>query len=499
LSGLNTTFRWTVGVVGAVLVGALLRLSSLDAMEFKFDEVEAIELGARLLEERPWSSDAPWPTHGMPSSQRVANPPLFNWMMAVLWAPTRDPVAAARLIALANTLSLFPLWLWARRRMDGQRALLTVSIVAVSPFAVFFSRKLWAQDLILPGLIAVWWGIEALRGWRPWRGLILLGAAALLVGQLHLSGAIALGLLPAAIAAQHVVDRRRGGPGLRFGRPTLLEGAALAGVIALNLFFALPYLEYLSRLPAGVFSDRPKLLLPEPALLKKVGMQVVPLDLFFFFRPHRSEFLRDGVRSIVFYASVGLGLPLLFYGLWRWLRSPFTIPVLGVWWWLVIAAFTLARIPSYPHYVVTLAPLAAVLAAGAFDGPLARPRLASALMLWRWGYVAALLGLTMLTQSWLASRGGAAGDYGIAYRIRLAQAQAVVDRLEMRTPASYAHWGEIGSGDATSVRCHRLPVQVEWIVRWLGPRQTQGLQSVQLCDEWVDRQDRFVYQWTIRP
>ena len=93
--------------------------------------------------------------------------------------------------------------------MDDTRALLTTALYACSPFAVILSRKIWTQDLLLPGVLAVLWGVEWLRGERPWRGIVLLALAVLLVGQLHQSGAIALTLLPIAIGVQWLADRRR--------------------------------------------------------------------------------------------------------------------------------------------------------------------------------------------------------------------------------------------------------------------------------------------------
>src|SRR5207237_6897834 len=138
----------------------------------------------RLLDAHPWSSANPWPTHGMTSSAGVGNAPLFTWIVAAAFAPTRSPLAVAGLIALVNAACLYPLWRWARRRMDDTRALLTTALCAFSPFAIILSRKIWTQDLLLPGVLCVLWGVEWLRSERPWRGVALLGVAALLVGQL---------------------------------------------------------------------------------------------------------------------------------------------------------------------------------------------------------------------------------------------------------------------------------------------------------------------------
>lgn len=480
-------------------MGAGLRLYDLAAMEFKGDEQEALNLAMRLLADHPWSSGRPWPTHGMVSSNVVHNPPLYTWIMAALWAPTQDAVTVTRLIALINVLCLYPLWLWARRRMDDYRALLTLALCAVSPFAVIFSRKIWPPDLLMPGVLAVLWGIEWVRGPKPWRGVVLLLIAALVAGQLHLSAPIALALLPIAFVIQSVADRRRGEPGLRFPKPSTWEFAALAIAIALNLFFWLPYVSYFFGLPPGTLADRPRLDVVRPFLLRKVEAQVMPFDLFYFFEPHRGEFLNSALRSAFYYASVVLAAPLYVYGLWRRVRSPLSLPVLGLWWAGVIVVFTLARIPAHPWYPIILAPLPAVLAAGAFDGPFRRAWLERVLSGWRLAYVAAMLGLTIVTGAWLTGRGGAAGDYGIAYAIREAQANAVLARLKAAAPGPFSDRGELPEGDQNSeLTCGVLPVEVSWIVNSIDPSHPDVPSSLRLCDNWIEQDGRLVYRWRIQ-
>jgi hypothetical protein len=224
-----------------VAVGTWLRFHRLDAFEFKRDEVEALNLSIRFIADHPWSSSASWPTHGMLSSNGVPNAPLFTWIVAAVWAPTRDPSTVTGVIALANALSLYPLWLWARRHMDERRALLALAVCAVSPFAVIFSRKIWTCDLLPPALLTLLWGVEWLRGGRAWSGIVLLAMSVLLVGQLHQSGAIGIPLLAAAIALQLIVDLDNGSR-VRLSRPSVGESVALVLVIGVNLFLWLPSL-----------------------------------------------------------------------------------------------------------------------------------------------------------------------------------------------------------------------------------------------------------------
>jgi Dolichyl-phosphate-mannose-protein mannosyltransferase len=474
-----------------IALGVTLRVARLDLMEFKGDEQAALNLGLQLLNDRPWSTFVV-PRHGMLSSQHIANAPLFNWLMALFWALTEHPVGATALVALSNGIALYPLWKWAERRCGRERALVFLGITAVSPFFVLFSRKLWAQDLLLPGLVCLFWAIERYRERRLWQAVILLGIASLIVGQLHQSGPIALAVLPVAALTQLFFGRENRSGALKAVRPSRVEISLLIVVIALNAFFWLPYFSYLTSLRVEAFTGRPVAATYEPALLARVMKQVVPADLFYAFGPDRDDFLADPLRRVVYYLAVGFGAPLAAYGVWRWLRSPLRIPVLGVWWWLVIAAFTVARIPTYPFYVLVLSPLPAVLAAGAFDGQFRWPWIERTVQLWRWTYVAALCALTISTGLWLAARGGSRGDYGVIYAVREAQAHAILDG---RLPAN-GRARHVIEDEHRPLDCHPVPVEVRWIGKWLNPKAVLIDRST-LCDAWIQRRDGLVYRWSV--
>ena len=102
-----------------------------------------------------------------------------------------------------------------------------------------------------------------------------------------------------------------------------------------------------------------------------------------------------------------------------------------------------------------------------------------------------MCGLTVVTGAWLTSRGGAAGDYGVAYATRAVQARAVLERL--RSPAP------IAAGDFNgSLTCGLLPVEVNWIVTAIDPSHPAVPSNLRLCDNWIEQDGRLVYQWTVR-
>ena len=447
-------------------------------MEFKGDEQEALRLAVQLIADHPWSSAAPWPTHGMMSSNGVGNAPLFTWLVAAAWAVFENPVWVARWIAIANVVCLYPLWRWARKHMSETAALMTLVIAAVSPFGVLYSRKIWTQDLLCIGVVLVLWAIEWLRGARPWRGVALLLLAGLFLGQLHQSGAIALAVLPVAIAMQWLVDRARGRDAISPGRPSRLEIAAIVAAAAVALFFWVPYLVYLSGLSSDVLALRPISRSRSPVFFQQVFDQVRPGGLMDFFRDDRDEFLAGGFRRFYFQAAILLGTPLLVYGMWRWLRAPHTLPVLGFWWLAIIALFTIARIPTHMFYVLVLMPLPVLLASGALDGRLPKP-LAAALVVCRIAYSACLVGLTVTTQSWLFERGGATSTgYGPTYSVRENQAKAIVKNYRTDHGASF---GPTPTGDEAGIECRDVPVEVEWLVSWLDGDAASALESAPSC------------------
>jgi Dolichyl-phosphate-mannose-protein mannosyltransferase len=482
-----------------VVVGAWLRLHNLQAMEFKGDERQSLEMAIQFLNDHPWSSTAPWPSHGLISSNGVGNAPLFTWMVAAFWALTPHPVGVTALIALVNVLCLVPLWFWARRRMDEQRALLTLALAAVSPFAVLFSRKIWPVDVLLPGLLAVLWSIEWLREGRFWRGVALAGFGILLISQLHQSGLITAPLLLVAFLIQRAFDRRRHfvGP---IPQPSPGELAAVATVVVANVFYWWTYVPYLLTVPAEVYANRPRIdsFDPfEPQLFAKVIWQIVPRDALEPFNEERVLFRGDPIRWAPYYGSLVFGAPLAVYGVWRWLRAPARLPVVGIWWCLIIVAFALARIPTHAHYVLALMPLPLILAAGAFDGPLPAP-LARAVSAWRWLYVVTLLALTVAAGGWLAARGGSSGDYGVTFEIKEAQARAVLSRLRNEPAVTNGERGEVSMHEGLTPGCQALSPEVRWIAGWLEGRPVPALERFQVCGTWESDGHEPRYRWAIR-
>jgi hypothetical protein len=176
---------------------------------------------------------------------------------------------------------------------------------------------------------------------------------------------------------------------------------------------------------------------------------------------------------------------------WRWFRAPLALPVAGIWWWLVVVVFALARFPSYAYYVLAVMPLPVVLASGAFDGAMPASW-ARAVSTWRWLYVAALLALTVVTGNWLTSRGGSLDDFGVTFEVQEAQARALLKRERGERPALTHERGEVGN-QALTGDCQAVSKEVRWIAEWIEGRSVPALAQFQVCGEWTAEG----YRWSI--
>ncbi len=210
--------RWQALAFAAVLVlAAVLRLGWAGVNSFAFDE-------ARLsLISLDMARDGVFATIGMPSSAGVPNLPAAAWIYALPYALSPDPLLATLFTGVLGVVAV-ALTGWLARAAWGAWASVAAALfLAASPFAVLYSRSIWAPDL-LPVLGIVWAAAAykaAQRGsaWALALHIFVAGFAF----QVHFAGAaLALGSLWLV---------------LRFGwwrrwRP-LLIGAVLAGVAAL--------------------------------------------------------------------------------------------------------------------------------------------------------------------------------------------------------------------------------------------------------------------------
>jgi hypothetical protein len=129
---------------GVLLVMAvLLRLYGLDLMEFKLDEIIALRQAEEIIKGNI-------PKTGLISSIGIPNPPHFLYILAIwrFFFPT--PIAGVYFIAIGGLIAFFSLCFLAYKAGDRVALLLMLALGAASPWMVIYSRKIWAQNTLLP-------------------------------------------------------------------------------------------------------------------------------------------------------------------------------------------------------------------------------------------------------------------------------------------------------------------------------------------------------------
>ena len=140
---LHTQWPW-VGLALLLLVAAWLRLGWLGISSFSFDEARVSDMALQM------ARDGEFAALGMQSSAGVPNFPAAVWLYAIPFALTTNPQLAIWLTGLVNVAGVAALW-WLARRLWGELPALVVgSLMAVSPFLIFYSRSVWSQNWLAP-------------------------------------------------------------------------------------------------------------------------------------------------------------------------------------------------------------------------------------------------------------------------------------------------------------------------------------------------------------
>lgn len=350
----------TVALIAILALAATLRLWNLEATEFKFDEARVANLAAHFVD-----TGIP-PLRGMGSSTGIDNPPLALYLMSVPALVSRDPLAATAFVALLNVAAVWGCYALGRRHWGAGAGLLAALLLAASPWAIFYSRKVWAQDLLLPFVLTFMallyaWLVDD-RRWALAGAIVALAAAT----QVHFAALALVPLLALAISIAAIQHLRRRQPGRR--RMTSLW-APLAAGIALAL---LSYVPYLAADAAGGWPNVRALLragnVPAQtqwealrfALLNVGGREIHALA-----GPERYQEFLGGILNLAYWpdrieeALAVAGALYLAYRCWRARQTGRELARYGLLLlWLVMPAlfFLRSSTPVYPHYLIPLYP-----------------------------------------------------------------------------------------------------------------------------------------------
>ncbi len=141
--------RWEwLTLLAILLLAAVLRWVAPGITEFKRDEANLSQLSLDLVQGRDF------PLLGITSSVGLPNPPINVYLFAIPYAFDDSPILATLFVGLLNILAVGLTWALARRYYGPTAAVIAGLLYAVSPWAIIYSRKIWAQDLLPPFVVA---------------------------------------------------------------------------------------------------------------------------------------------------------------------------------------------------------------------------------------------------------------------------------------------------------------------------------------------------------
>ena len=216
-------WEW-VWLTAVVLFAAILRLGWPGLTEFKADEARLIALAWEMAEGQSF------PLRGISSSVGLPNFAVNVWLYALplmIWPHVYAPTLFTGLL---NTAVLPLTYFFTRRYWTHTAALTATFLLAVSPWAIMHSRKIWAQNL-LPFFVLLWaisLALALIEGRQKWLAVAVLSAA--LAFQIHLA---AVALFPVSVLLLLLFWRRVAWRWLGVG-------------VGLSLLTAVPFFYYLA-------------------------------------------------------------------------------------------------------------------------------------------------------------------------------------------------------------------------------------------------------------
>jgi 4-amino-4-deoxy-L-arabinose transferase-like glycosyltransferase len=336
-------------------LAAFLRLWDLSATEFKFDEARVANLAAQFVD-----TGIP-PLRGMGSSTGIDNPPLAVYLIGVPSLLSRDPLLVTAFVALLNVAAVWGCYAFGRRYWGASAGLLAALLLAASPWAVFYSRKVWAQDLLPPFVLLFMallyaWLVDG-RRWALTGAIVALAA----LTQIHFA-ALALAPLFALVLLLAVIRRLR-----------LRRAATLWAPLALGISLAvLAYVPYAvadaqsgwnnarALLQAAHAPARTQWEAVRYALLNVGGRQIHALA-----GPERYREFLAGILDLAYWPDrieevlVVAGAAYLAYRCWRARREGRDLARYGLLLlWLItpVLFFLRSKTPVFPHYLIPLYP-----------------------------------------------------------------------------------------------------------------------------------------------
>lgn len=156
-----------IGLLVVLILATAIRLYRVDAVEFYHDEAMLGMLAQEMADGQTF------PLQGIVSSVGIPNPPQTVYTILPPFWFSNDPVFITSWVILLNIIGVALLYIITLRQFGFAPALLAATFYAVNPWAVMYSRKLWAQDYVNPFLLlALFFAQLGFRDGKRWAQIL---------------------------------------------------------------------------------------------------------------------------------------------------------------------------------------------------------------------------------------------------------------------------------------------------------------------------------------
>lgn len=334
-----------IWVILIFLFSAFFRLSNLELIEFKSDEATTVYQTVQFFN-NPYLI-----SRGLISGTGVYNFPLFNYLMIPLSIGSSDPIFISAVIAVVNSILVVLFFLLIKKYIDLPTATVASLLLAVSPWAVLFSRKIWAQDLINLLLVPCLLLINELILRRNSKATLPLFLLLTLLIQLHASGIFFLAITVIILIAVRI---------------KLNIKKAFIGIL-IGLIPSLPYFYFqISATP----------LCPDCAAFIKYQQSARPYDFNNFLRPFQitsglgyyfilgksyaefsAQFPIINLLKYIFTSSIII----ILIGIFSVIRRHRNYLFLVIYFISIPVLYFITRTSAYMHYFVIIIPMSVIL------------------------------------------------------------------------------------------------------------------------------------------
>src|SRR5688572_21319563 len=173
----------TIVLIAILILAVVTRIGWPGLTEFKYDEAQMYRSAVLLVREGKIPVDVESSLGGLPY------PPLMTYILAIPLIFIRHPAADVIFLGVLGAGAVGLTYTLAARYYNARVGLVSAALFAAAPWAIFYSRKVWAQNIPVLTLLMML-GLYAFAIKRRLGGIAAAATVAILLTCIHLGNAV---------------------------------------------------------------------------------------------------------------------------------------------------------------------------------------------------------------------------------------------------------------------------------------------------------------------